>query len=130
LHSATPRAPANKRTKERDKNSENKEERRSYVRQNSDVRIAMAGELIDRDQEQERKERGDGEDHSGPAKPVAKIAPKRPWLCGGWSVVRHREIIYKRLEKSLRNDRMIVDLGIKIDIGKMVWRGCQPPLLG
>ena len=49
----------------------------------------MAGEKIDREEEEKSKERTGGQHHSGPAKPVAEIAPERPGLRGNWSV-RHR----------------------------------------
>ena len=49
----------------------------------------MAGDQIDRKEEKKGEEGAGSEHHSGPAKPVAKIAPKRPGLRGSWSV-RHR----------------------------------------
>jgi hypothetical protein len=49
----------------------------------------MAGDQIDR-KEEAKGEKGTGrEHHSGPAKPVAEIAPERPGLSGSWSF-RHR----------------------------------------
>src|SRR6266511_6275646 len=49
----------------------------------------MARELIDCEEEKKSEKRASGKHHSGPAKPVAEIAPKRPGLRGSWSV-RHR----------------------------------------
>jgi hypothetical protein len=49
----------------------------------------MAGDQIDREQ-QAKGEKGAGrQHHTGPAKPVAEIAPERSRLRGSWSV-RHR----------------------------------------
>jgi hypothetical protein len=48
----------------------------------------MARELVDPEKEKKREKGAGGEHHSGPAKPVAEIAPKRPGLRGSRSV-RH-----------------------------------------
>ena len=49
----------------------------------------MAGDQIDRKEEAKGEKRAGREHHSGPAKPVAEIAPERPRLRGSWSF-RHR----------------------------------------
>jgi hypothetical protein len=46
-------------------------------------------EQINREEEKKGEERTGGEHHSGPAKPVAEIAPKTPGLRGKWSVRHH-----------------------------------------
>jgi hypothetical protein len=86
LHRSAPCAPTNNRTKEGEKDSEKEEQWRYQVRQDADVRIGMAGDQIDREEETKGEKRAGSQNHSGPAKPVAEIAPKRPGLRGSWSV--------------------------------------------
>jgi hypothetical protein len=49
----------------------------------------MAGDQIDRKEEAKREKSAGREHHSGPAKPVAEIAPERPGLRWSWSVRHH-----------------------------------------
>src|SRR5262245_8345613 len=49
----------------------------------------MAGDQVDREEEKKSEKGAGRQHHSGPAKPVAEIAPERLGLRGSWSV-RHR----------------------------------------
>jgi hypothetical protein len=73
----------------------------------------MARELIDREEEEKSEKRAGGEHHSGPAKPVAEIAPKRPGLRGSWSV-RHRGNYLQAARKV--TPKIDVDPAIRIDL--------------
>ena len=89
-----------------------KNPRRHYVSKNADVGIAMTSELIDRDEKEKGEKRASGQNHSGPAQPVAEITPKRPGLRGAGSI-RHRCNCWRNCSRSHQNPH--VDPGIRID---------------
>jgi hypothetical protein len=72
-------------------------------------------EQINREEKEKREKRAGGEHHSGPAKPVAEIAPERSGLRGIWSV-RHRGNYLQATRKVTSKHYLIVDLGNKIDV--------------